>query len=144
MSNIRKNNIKCINCGKAVDETAIKDKYKNYWCKTCAEKYLQHCDKCNSLCEKDTLEHTENGNKYCEDCITYCVHCDKAIPIDEAIDAIQQGQHDTWCPDCAEKYLVKCDGCEMMYPTNEVKKINGSFYCNNCQKIIEFETNDKY
>lgn len=143
-SELQPKTFQCINCKKTITNSKIiQDKYQNYWCETCAEKYLEHCEECDALCEKDSLEQTENGKKYCEDCITYCVHCDKAVPLTEAIDAVQEGQHDTWCKECAEKFLAKCAGCDILYPVEEMTKINGNNYCQKCKKIIESpEEND--
>ena len=136
--------IRCFNCNNPItDNKIIHDKYHNCWCETCAKTYLEHCDKCNALCEKESLEYTEDGGKYCEECITYCVHCSKAIPLDEAVDAVQSNQHDTWCKECAEKFLVKCAGCDILYPAEEMTEIKHNHYCKNCKKIIESpEEND--
>ena len=132
---MNKENLKihCFNCKKEIlKEDAITDKYNNHWCKLCAEEHLEKCDECKKFCEKDNMEHTEDGHQYCEDCITYCVHCNKPIRIQDAIDAIQEGEHDTWCQKCADKYLKQCDGCEQYYPKEEISEFQNNHYCSNC------------
>lgn len=128
--------INCINCGKTIpNDQAIIDKYNNHWCPKCADAHLEQCDECKKLCDKDTLEHTEDGHQYCEDCVTYCVHCNKPIRLQDAIDGIQDNEHDTWCQECANKYLEQCDGCEQYYPKEELNELRGNHYCNSCLEI---------
>lgn len=126
----------CINCRKNIDtEEYIEDKYHNKWCRECAKDHLERCDKCHQLYEKDNLETTEDGHQYCEECVTYCVNCEKPISLNDAIDGITDGEHDTWCKDCATKHLLYCDGCEQYYSKKNIVSLNRHHYCNSCIKI---------
>lgn len=125
---------KCACCGEVIDDDDDYEYYGNrIYCSDCFWDLFDRCEECDEVYPVDDMYELPNGGHICEGCFnnyySECSHCGDVIHNDEAI---VDANGDAYCEYCAERYLTFCEGCEEYYPSDEVREVNGHYYCSDC------------
>lgn len=99
------------------DESSYVELDGNYYCMSCAKKYIVKCENCfQNLDVDDNKTYEHDGQYYCEDCFyeqfCSCQDCGQVMRRDDAIFTYDNRDHEIIvCENCADSYIEQCYGC---------------------------------
>lgn len=136
---------RCENRSNEEDSYYIEDVGES-WCYDCAHEYAHECDRCGYWYSNDHIMSIDNGDRhYCQRCadkrggIHECYDCNEYFTDDNMVHI--QDIDEYVCQDCADNYH-KCTECNEYF--DEVKKLDGDEYCNDCyESIMEERAEDE-
>jgi tetratricopeptide (TPR) repeat protein len=100
-----------------------------------AEGRRMSCEKCGCTMS-EYEENYVNDMSVCNDCVTTCENCHETVLNDDS--QYVDGEHETWCDDCASNHMATCDGCNKEYHTDHtVHTEDGYDFCENCAETCE-------
>ena len=87
-----------------------------------------------------------NGEHTCPDCAAFCESCEDTFLREEAEDVLisWQGNQETWCPDCVERYASQCYNCDDYAKSNEqshhvyIEGMGWQWLCSPCLESGEY------
>ena len=137
---------RCENRANEEDSCYIEDIGES-WCDECADNLACICDRCKNWFSNDSILSVDDGDyHYCQQCadkkgeINECYDCNKLFTDDHMV--LIEDIEEYVCEDCADNNYHRCNECGKWF--DEVKKLDGDNYCNDCyESIMEERAEDE-
>jgi hypothetical protein len=115
----------CINCSQPVSEAG------SMYCSECADPDYYVCYACGSRVHEDNI-HYVNGEYYCDECCSYCDHCQEYTTDDTTSVHDRCGNLISVCDYCRDEHYHYCDECEEYYHNDNGMFLDEGFICDDC------------
>lgn len=115
----------CIECG---DEHEVED---NINCCSGGDRHV--CTRCGRVIRGEDETNWVNDHPYCNDCVTYCEHCDECFVVDDDYIHYIEG-HGYICDNCFDEYYTTCEicGCVVRNSRSHYIEDEDKYVCHHC------------
>lgn len=121
---------RCLSCYSLLEDD------DTLWCSECEG--VCCCEECGHTVAEDS-GHFIDGHFYCEDCVSYCEHCEEYV-VGELVRVYNACRRTIYvCSDCYEEYAGECEECGDSYLSQCLTERDGRYLCPTCLEAAEAE-----